>query len=248
MEEFGGKVALVTGSSRGIGLATAEALAAAGATVVLNGRDAARLAGPVERLLEGGRKAEAAAFDTSDEPAVEAAINGVIERYGRLDILVNNAGIADRHDVFETQLSDWNRMLQINLTGPFLCSRAAMRTMRRQKAGRIIMISSTSGQRGAPSGNVAYGASKAGLFGLVHSLAYTAASFGVTVNAVAPGLIDTDMLHDGFGTTLPDAVSRVPLGLGVPTDIAGAVVFLAGQSGRYITGATIDVNGGLYIR
>lgn len=242
------QIALVTGASRGIGLAIAKTLAAHGAVTILNGRNAAKLAMPVDQIISDGHRAEASAFDATDEEAVGDGIKRIAQRHGRLDILVNNAGIMRMLNVFETALEDWNQVLHTNLTGPFLCSRAALRIMRQQKSGRIIMISSTAGQRGSPSGVVSYGASKAGLIGLAQSLAHTAAEFGVTVNVVAPGMIETDMLRAGFGSGVADAAKIVPLGIGQPDDVAQAVLYLVSTSGQYITGATIDVNGGLYIR
>ena len=248
MSRLDGQIALVTGASQGIGLAIAESLAADGAMTILNGRDAAKLAAPVDEIRAAGHSAEAAAFDTTDEDAVTEAFDRLTARHGRLDILVNNAGVMRKLDVFETTLNDWNHVLNVNMTGPFLCSKAALNVMREQNSGCIVIIGSTAGQRGSPAGVVSYSAAKAGVTGLAHTLAYTAAPFGVTVNVIAPGLIETDMLRAGFGPGLTDAARNVPLGLGQPTDIAEAVLFLAGRSGRYVTGATIDVNGGLYVR
>ena len=248
MSKLNGQIALVTGASRGIGLAIARALAANGATTVLNGRDKKNLSQHVAEIRSEGYKAQAAAFDVTDENAVDAAFSQLVQQHGHIDILVNNAGVMRKLNVFETTLSDWQSVISANLTGPFLCSRAALKIMRDQKSGHIIMIGSTAGQRGSPTGVVSYSASKAGLTGLAHSLAYTAAEFGVNVNIVAPGMIETDMLRAGFGSRVRDVSNAIPLGIGQPADIAEAVLFLAGKSGRYITGATIDVNGGLYIR
>ncbi len=248
MTELSGKVALVTGASRGIGLAIARTLAQNGATTVLNGSDATVVGGRADAIRADGHPAEALAFDVADEAAVDSGFASLLDRHGRLDILVNNAGIFRKRDIFDTSLADWNTVMATNLTGPFLCSRAALKPMRDQGSGRIIMISSVSGQRGSPSGVVSYGASKAGLMGLAQSLAPQTARFGVTVNVVAPGLIDTDMLQESLGPRRAEAVGRVPLGVGAPDDIAQAVLYLAGESGRYVNGATIDVNGGLHRR
>jgi 3-oxoacyl-[acyl-carrier protein] reductase len=242
------QVALVTGASRGIGLAIAQALAANGAIAVLNGRDQEALSQRVEEIRSDGNRAEAAVFDVTDENAVAAAVKSLVDRHGRIDILVNNAGVMRKLDVFETTLADWQSVVDTNLTAPFLCSKAALRTMREQKAGHIVMISSTAGQRGSPAGVASYSASKAGLIGLAHSLAYTAAQFDVTVNVVAPGMIETEMLRAGFGSGISGAAKNIPLGIGQPDDVAQAVLYLASEAGRYITGATIDVNGGLYVR
>ena len=243
------KVALVTGASRGIGIAIAECLAGAGATVILNGRHEERLKQAVEGLRARGYAVDGAAFDASDEADVDRAVGEIGTRHGRLDVLVNNAGVLLNKDIFDTTVAEWNTVLGNNLTGAFLCSRAALAVMRdKGHGGRIIMIGSTAGQRGAPAGAVAYSASKAGLIGLAQTLAFTGAPFGVTANVVSPGMIRTEMLKEGFGPRLEKAAERVPLGLGEPTDVAQAVLFLAAGSGRYLTGATLDVNGGLYHR
>lgn len=244
-----GKVALVTGSTRGIGLEIAKTLAESGATTVLNSRSQASLDKAIlaTNSYRGGIDGEP--FDVSIEAHVEEAFHNIIDRHGRLDILVNNAGVLLDKSIFETDLEEWNNVLGVNLTGAFLCSRAAMRHFReRGEGGRIIMIGSVAGQRGAPAGAVAYSASKAGLTGLAQTLAFTGAEHNVNVNVVSPGMIDTEMLRQGFGATLEEAASRVPLGLGRPRDVAEAVFFLASDAGRYVTGATLDVNGGLYHR
>lgn len=244
-----GKIALVTGSARGIGREIGTRLAKAGATVVLNSRSQATLD---EALLSSDHtlsKLDGEAFDVSDELAVQRGLENIIDRHGRLDVLVNNAGVLLDKTIYETELEEWDNVIRNNLTGAFLCSKAAMKHFKeRGGGGRIIMIGSVAGQRGAPAGVVAYSASKAGLTGLAQTMAYTAAQIEVTVNVVAPGMIDTEMLRQGFGDRLEEAAGRVPLGLGHPRDIAEAVLFLASDAGRYITGATLDVNGGLYHR
>ena len=243
------KVALVTGASRGIGFAIADCLAGAGATVVLNGRHEERLETAAEALRAKGYAAEGVAFDASDEVAVGKSIEQIGARHSGLDVLVNNAGVLLGKDVFDTTAAEWNEVLSNNLTSAFLCSRAAVAIMRDSgNGGRIIMIGSTAGQRGAPAGAVAYSASKAGLIGLAQTLAFTGAPFKVTANVVSPGMIRTEMLEKGFGPRIKEAAKRAPLGLGEPTDVARAVLFLAGDSGRYVTGASLDVNGGLYHR
>jgi NAD(P)-dependent dehydrogenase (short-subunit alcohol dehydrogenase family) len=243
------KVALVTGASRGIGFAIAESLASAGATVVLNGRNQERLSQAVDALRAKGYAADSALFDASDEVVVDRSVQEIADRHRRLDILVNNAGVVLSKDIFETTLQEWNSVLSNNLNSAFLCSRAALQVMHEKKnGGRIIMIGSTAGQRGAPAGAVAYSASKAGLTGLAQTLAFTSAPYGVTVNVVAPGMIRTEMLSKGFGPGFEEVAQKAPFGLGEPNDVAHAVLFLAGDSGRYVTGATLDVNGGLYHR
>lgn len=244
-----GKIALVTGSTRGIGLEIGKRLAEAGATVILNSRKPKVLEEIVGAAKGEGLSIDGVVFDASIEPQVEEGIRRIIDRHGQLDILVNNAGILHPKDVFETELLEWDAVLRNNLTSSFLCSRAAMRHFReRGSGGRIIMIGSVAGQRGAPAGAVAYSASKAGMIGLAQTLAYTGAELGVTVNVVSPGMVETEMLRQGFGDSLDETARRIPLGIGRPSDIAEAVLFLAGETGRYITGASLDVNGGLYHR
>lgn len=249
VKQLDGKVALVTGASGGIGFAIADRLASSGAMVIISGRQKTQLNAAIKMLRGSGHKVEGIPFDASNEVEVDDAMREIITQHSRLDILVNNAGILLDKDIFKTSVEEWNSVISNNLTSAFLCSRAALTVMQQKGAGgRIIMIGSTAGQRGAPSGVVAYSASKAGIIGLAQTLAYTGASFNVTVNVVAPGMVQTDMLKAGFGSRIDEAAKRVPLGLGQPGDIAEAVHFLAGESARYITGATIDVNGGLYQR
>jgi len=244
-----GKVALVTGSTRGIGLEIAKKLAEAGAAVVLNSRSRTSLGNLIRSIDSLHHEFDGEVFDVSDETEVNGAFQRIIDRHGRLDVLVNNAGVLLDKTVFETELSEWERVIKINLTGAFLCSKAAMLHFRNQgDGGRIIMIGSVAGQRGAPAGVVAYSASKAGLSGLAQTLAYTDAALDVTVNVISPGMIETEMLRQGFGDKREEAASRVPLGLGHPDDVANAVLFLASDSARYLTGTTLDVNGGLYHR
>ena len=244
-----GKVALVTGSSRGIGLEIGKRLSEAGAKVILNSRNDGKLKSVINSSDYKECRFDGEVFDVGNETEVNVAFQKVIERHSRLDVLVNNAGVLLDKTIFDTELSEWDEVLRNNLTGAFLCSRAAMQHFRgRDGDGRIIMIGSVAGQRGAPAGVVAYSASKAGLTGLAQTLAYTGSEFGVTVNVVSPGMIETDMLRKGFGGKLGEAASRVPLGLGRPSDVAEAVLFLASEAARYITGATLDVNGGIYHR
>ena len=248
---FGHKsqVALVTGSTCGIGLEVAKRLAGEGATVVLNSRNQSALSAIIESTLAEHDGIDGELFDVGDEDQVAAGFQNIIDRHGRLDILVNNAGILLDKTIFDTALGEWDSVIRSNLTGAFLCSKAAMGHFRdRDDGGRIIMIGSVAGQRGAPAGVVAYSASKAGLIGLAQTLAFTGAPYGVTANVVSPDMIETDMLRQGFGSKIAEAAQRVPLGLGRPVDVAEAVLFLASEAGRYITGATLDVNGGLYHR
>jgi NAD(P)-dependent dehydrogenase (short-subunit alcohol dehydrogenase family) len=246
-----GRVAVVTGASRGIGRGVALALAEQGADVVLadlqdDDDDARATAADVAAT---GRAVEVVRADVADEGDVARLFARGAERFGRLDILVNNAGISQAVDVFSTTLTDWHRVLDVNLTGAFLCAREAMRLMAPQRAGRIVNVSSVVAHQGALLGHAHYAASKAGLLGLTRTLARTGAPLGITVNAVAPGIIETDLLHRTHGSDgIARLAAQVPLGLGRPRDVGLAVAFLCGPGARYITGATLDVNGGQYMR
>ena len=201
------------------------------------------------RLKEKWGEAEVIQGDVSSEDSVRGMFGEVRERYGRLDILVNNAGIARQQDILETTLQDWNEVMEVNLTGCFLCCREAMATMRDQPGGRIINISSIVAHQGSLYGPVHYAASKSGMLGLTKTLARTGAAWGITVNAVAPGLIATELLYSTNGHEKVENLARqIPLGLGAPRDVGLAVAFLASEAARYITGATLDVNGGMYLR
>ncbi|RMH37260.1 MAG: 3-oxoacyl-ACP reductase FabG [Deltaproteobacteria bacterium] len=243
-----GKVALVTGGSRGIGRAICVALARRGATVVVNyaaREDAAReTAADVEAA---GGKAAVAGFDVADRDAVTAAIKAIAAEHGGLHILVNNAGVAINGLAMRFRPEDWRRQLAINLDGAFWCSQAATpQLLRAKRDGRIINITSVVGEMGN-AGQAAYATAKAGLIGLTKALAREYASRGVTVNAIAPGFIETDMTAEH----LPDdqrakLLEEIPLGrIGAAEDVAGAAAFLAGPEAGYITGQVIRVNGGM---
>lgn len=246
------RIALVTGASRGIGKGVALVLAEQGADVVVNHFDpdnqAAEAVATAVRAL--GRRALVVRADAGNEPDVEGLFARIHAEFGRLDILVNNAGTNRTQDIFATTLADWEFILRTNLTSSFLCSRAALASMReRQVRGRIVFMSSQVAHRGALFGHVHYAASKSGMLGMVKTLARTAAPLGVTVNAVAPGIIETELLVQTHGERLADLVRDVPLGsLGTPRDVGLAVAFLCGEGGRYLTGATLDVNGGMNLR
>jgi 3-oxoacyl-[acyl-carrier protein] reductase len=245
MMDLTSRVALVTGASRGIGRATAWALARQGAMVVAAARgDNAR---PVaEEIAAAGLKAEALALDVTDGQSVDAAIGGVLERHGRIDILVSNAGITRDQLLLRMKREDWDAVLATNLTAAFTICQAALRPMLKQRAGRVIAISSVVGQMGN-AGQANYAASKAGLIGFCKSMAREVASRGITVNVVAPGLIETDMTKGLTGTSREDWAERIPLGrLGSPEDVAHAVCFLASDEASYITGHVLAVNGGMY--
>jgi len=243
-----GRVALVTGGSRGIGRAICVALARRGAKVVVNyaGReDAARETADLVRAAGG--EAAVVQFDVAQSAQVTEAIKQIGKDHGGLDILVNNAGIAINGLIMRFKDEQWQQVQDVNLTGAFHCARAAATLLLRAKDhGRIVNVTSVVGEMGN-GGQAAYAASKAGLIGLTMSLARELASRGVTVNAVSPGFIETDMTAEH----LPEAqrvklVSEIPLGrIGTGDDVAGAVSFLAGPEGAYITGQVLRVNGGL---
>lgn len=250
MSVLTGKVAIVTGASRGLGRGIALVLAEQGADVVVNYVSAEAQAREVVAQIEAlGRRALAVQADAGSAGDVERLFQATLEHFGRLDILVNNAGTSQAKDIFQIEEDDWERILRTNLTSCFLCSRAAMRILAKQKSGCIVNISSVVGHQGALFGHVHYAATKSGMLGMTRTLARTGAPLGVTVNAVAPGCIETELLHE----TLSDAGveemrGKIPLGLGTTRDVGLAVAFLCGEGGRYITGATLDVNGGLYMR
>jgi 3-oxoacyl-[acyl-carrier protein] reductase len=242
-----GRVALVTGASRGIGRVIAEALATAGATVVLGARDAVRLAEAVREIEGRGGRAEAVALDVAARASVEAAIGGLLAKHGRLDVLVNNAGITRDNLLLRMRAEEWDEVLATNLTGAFLCTQLALRPMLRQRSGRIVNVSSVVGLTGN-AGQANYAASKAGLVGFTKSVAREVASRGITVNAVAPGFIETDMTAAMTDKARQAVVSTIPLGrVGQAQDVAGAVVFLASDGAGYVTGQVLAVDGGFHM-
>lgn len=242
------KVALVTGGGRGIGRAISLKLASMGATVIANySKSSSDAESLVSQIRAAGGKAEAVQFDVSQEEAVEEGFKKVIEQHGPIGILVNNAGIAVDSLLMRTKTSDWDRTLGVNLTSAFLCSRAASKTMLKARWGRIINISSIIGEMGN-AGQAAYSASKAGLVGLTKSLARELGSRNVTVNAVAPGYIVTDMTAGITDDQTKAMLENIPLGrLGTVEDIAHVVGMLAHPDADYITGQVIGVNGGMYM-
>jgi 3-oxoacyl-[acyl-carrier protein] reductase len=249
MFDFTGKVALVTGASRGIGRAIAVTLAKGGAAVALNyaGNEAAA-AEALELVKQAGApRAQLFRFDVADPAACAAAVEAVVAEWGGLHVLVNNAGIALDQLVMRVKDEDWNRQLQVNLTGAFNLIRAAARPMMKQRAGAIVNLTSVVGEMGN-AGQAAYAATKAGLIGLTKSVARELASRNVRVNAVAPGYVDTDMT-----AALPEAAKTkmrelIPLArLGGAQDVANAVAFLASEAASYVTGETLRVNGGMYM-
>jgi len=246
MFNLAGKVALVTGASRGIGRAIAERLAAQEATVVAAARgDHANDC--VAALKTRGLKAEALSVDVTDADGLESVPAGIVERHGRLDIVVSNAGITRDQLLMRMKREDWDAVMATNLTAAFILAQAAMRPMLKQRGGRIIAVSSVVGQMGN-AGQTNYAASKAGLEGFVKALAREVASRTITVNAVAPGMIETDMTRAVAEKAQADWASQIPLGrLGRVDEVAAAVCFLASDEAAYITGHVLAVNGGMYM-
>ena len=241
-----GKVALVTGASRGIGRAVALALSRQGATIVAAARGD-NAAGTVAAIVEQGGRGEVVGLDVTDDAALEALPGEVVERHGRLDIVVSNAGITRDQLLMRMKRDDWDAVLRTNLTANFVLARAAMRPMLKQRGGRIIAVGSVVGQMGN-AGQTNYAASKAGLIGFVKSLAREVASRGITANVIAPGMIDTDMTRAIAEKAQVDWSAQIPLGrLGTPEDVAAAACFLASDEAAYITGQVVAVNGGMYM-
>jgi 3-oxoacyl-[acyl-carrier protein] reductase len=245
MIDLSRKVALVTGASRGIGAAVAKALAAQGAMVVAAARGSNADA-TVQEIMAARGKAEAVSLDVTDPATVTAVVGGALAKHGRIDILVNNAGIARDQLMMRMKRDDWDAVLATNLTAAYTCTQAVLRPMIKQRGGRIINISSVVGQTGN-AGQVNYAASKAGLIGMAKALAREVASRGITVNVVAPGLIDTDMTRALAADASRNWAAQIPLGrLGTPSDVAWTVCFLASDEAAYITGQVVAVNGGMY--
>ncbi len=250
--EMAGRVALVTGASRGLGREIALSLARHGCDIAVNyknGETQAEAEAVAREIMAGGRRAVTLPADVSVEAEVNRLFECIEKIFGRLDVLVNNAGTARAQDILDTTLEDWHFLLDTNLTSCFLCSKAALRLMARRKSGAIVNISSVAGERGHLCGQVHYAASKSGIIGLTKTLARTAAPLGIRVNAVAPGLIETDLLLATHSEAELGALAReIPMGIGTPSDVGSAVAFLCSDGARYITGATLDVNGGAYMR
>lgn len=247
MFRLDGRVALVTGASRGIGRATAEALAEQGATVIVNyATNEAAARAVVDGIVAKGGKAEALGFDVADVERTESAIADAIKRHGRLDILVANAGIAIDGLLLRLKPEDFDRTFAVNVRGAIACARAATRVMMRAKHGRVIFLSSIVGESGN-AGQAAYAASKAALIGLAKTLAKEFASRNVTVNAIAPGYIETDMTQAIQGEQRELMLGAIPLGrVGTAREVATAIVYLASDEASYVTGQVLRVNGGMY--
>ena len=242
-----GRVALVTGASQGIGRAIAVALAAAGATVALAARNAVKLAEVKSEIEAAGGRAEAFTLDISSEDAIKTTAKDIVGKFGPVHILVNNAGVTRDGLVLRMKSADWDDVLNTNLKGAFLLTQALLQPMMKARWGRILNITSVVGEAGQ-AGQTNYAASKAGLIGMTKAMAREFASRGITVNAIAPGYIDTEMTGVLTDDQKQAMLGAVPLArAGTVQDVSAAVCFLAGASAGYITGHTLDVNGGMYM-
>jgi 3-oxoacyl-[acyl-carrier protein] reductase len=246
MFDLSGKVAIVTGASRGIGRAISDGLARQGALVAMTDVLGDEVSHAAREVVAAGFKAEGYTMDVTSSESAQATVAAIVERHGRVDILVNNAGIVRDNVALRLKREDWDLVLNVNLTGTFTCTQAVLRTMMRQHGGRIISISSVVGQMGN-AGQSNYAASKAGIIGFSKSIARELAVRGITVNVVAPGLIDTDMTRALPENVRNEWASKVPLGrLGTAEDVASAVCFLATDEASYISGQVLAVNGAMY--
>jgi 3-oxoacyl-[acyl-carrier protein] reductase len=245
--EFEGKVALVTGGSRGIGKEIALALGRSGAEVVVAARGLEGASATADEIQGAGGRAKAVILDISDNDAVSAAVAELIGDYATIPLLVNNAGIVRDSLLLRMKQDDWDAVIDTDLTGIYRMCRALVPSMVRARYGRIVNVTSVVGRTGNP-GQANYAAAKAGVEGLTKSLARELASRNITINCVAPGFIDTDMTRDLGDAARKKLLDQVPLRrLGTPADVASAVLFLLGDGASYITGATVDVNGGMFM-
>ena len=240
------RVAVVTGASRGIGRDIARQLGAAGAAVVAAARDD-RAGAVAEEIRRAGGRAVAVSVDVTDAHQIDAMVRTALDKFGRVDALVNNAGIVRDQLALRMTPADWDPVVATNLTAAFACARAVLRPMLKQRSGRIISVGSVVGQMGN-AGQVNYAASKAGLVGFSKALAREVATRGITVNVVAPGMIDTDMTATLGESAHTAMIAQIPMGrLGTTDDVACAVCFLASDEAAYITGHVLAVNGGMYM-
>lgn len=236
-----GQVAIVTGGGGGIGKATCLAFAREGADIVIPEVNIANAEAAAAEIQALGRKCKVIETDVSNGDSVRAMVRQTLDAFGRVDILVNNAGIFSYTRIDACTEEEWDRMMAVNLKGPFLCSQAVMETMKAQRSGRIINLGSLAGQVGGIVASAPYSASKAGVMCLTKSLARVLGEYGITVNSIAPGVAATEMAKNH-----PDMRAQIPLGrVADASEIASAILFLASEEGRYVTGATLDVNGGI---
>ena len=236
-----GRVAIVTGGGGGIGKATCIAFAQEGADIIIPEVNMTNATEVSEEVTALGRRCLVIETDVVDGESVRAMVNRTLEELGCIDILVNNAGIFSYTRIDACSEEEWDRMMAVNLKGPFLCSQAVMETMKEQRFGRIINLGSLAGQVGGLVASAPYSASKAGVMCLTKSFARVLGEYGITVNSIAPGIAATEMAKNH-----PDMTDQIPLGrVADPSEIASAIVFLASDEGQYITGATLDVNGGI---
>jgi 3-oxoacyl-[acyl-carrier protein] reductase len=243
--KFEGRVALVTGASQGIGLACAVSLARQGAAVALAARNQQKLDELAQQITTAGGKAATFVIDVAEEEQIKSGIKAALAHFGKIDILVNNAGITRDQLVMRMKRADWDAVLSTNLTSAYLTIQQVIGSMLKQRWGRIINVSSIFGQTGQ-AGQANYAASKAGLIGLTMAMAREVASRNITVNAVAPGFIETSMTAALSEEFKQNAVKMIPLGrVGTPEDVANAVSFLASEEASYITGHVLNVNGGM---
>ncbi|HWB55224.1 MAG TPA: SDR family NAD(P)-dependent oxidoreductase [Tepidisphaeraceae bacterium] len=240
-------IAVVTGAARGIGRGIAEALAGQRSTVIIIDKDSAQSV--VDAIIAGGGIAEAYQADVTKAASVRQCVRKILRRHNRIDILVNNVGTSQRKNILEITEQDWDRLMNINLKSAFFCSKAILPTMIKHRAGRIINLSSIAARRGSALGHVHYSATKAGLIGMTRTLAAWAAQYGITVNAVAPGCIDTELLRQIHPLKEIQAFAKItPLQrVGTTAEVGELVAFLAGKNAGFITGAVIDINGGAWI-